>query len=31
MKPPIGFVYDSSGRVVFDPDQQVQRGRALIV
>jgi DNA invertase Pin-like site-specific DNA recombinase len=25
MKPPIGFVYDSSGRVVFDPDQQVQR------
>jgi DNA invertase Pin-like site-specific DNA recombinase len=30
MKPPIGFVYDSSGRVVFDPDQQVQRGVRLL-
>jgi len=25
MKPPIGFVYDGSGRVIFDPDQQVQQ------
>src|SRR6202046_2031673 len=25
MKPPIGFVYDSSGRIVLDPAQQVQR------
>ena len=30
MKPPIGFVYDSSGRVVFEPDQQVQRGVRLL-
>jgi DNA invertase Pin-like site-specific DNA recombinase len=30
MKPPIGFVYDSSGRVVFDPDQQVQRAVRLL-
>ena len=30
MKPPIGFIYDSSGRVVFDPDQQVQRGVRLL-
>jgi DNA invertase Pin-like site-specific DNA recombinase len=30
MKPPIGFVHDSSGRVVFDPDQQVQRGVRLL-
>jgi len=30
MKPPIGFVYESSGRVVFDPDQQVQRGVRLL-
>jgi DNA invertase Pin-like site-specific DNA recombinase len=25
IKPPIGFAYDSSGRVVLDPDQQVQQ------
>ncbi len=30
MKPPIGFVHDSSGRVTFDPDQQVQRGVRLL-
>ena len=30
MKPPIGFVHDSSGHVVFDPDQQVQRGVRLL-
>ena len=30
MKPPIGFAYDSSGRVVFDPDQQVQRAVRLL-
>jgi len=29
MKPPIGFAYDGSGRVVFDPDQQVQRAGCL--
>jgi len=30
MKPPIGFVYDDGGRIVFDPDQQVQRGVRLL-
>jgi len=30
MKPPIGFICDSSGRVVFDPDQQVQRAVHLL-
>ncbi len=30
MKPPIGFVHDSSGHVVFDPDQQVQQGVRLV-
>lgn len=30
MKPPIGFVYDDSGRIVFDPDQQVQRAVRLL-
>lgn len=30
MKPPIGFAYDSNGRVVFDPDQQVQRAVRLL-
>ena len=30
MKPPIGFVYDDSGRAVFDPDQQVQRAVRLL-
>jgi len=30
IKPPIGFVYDDSGRVVFDPDQQVQRAVRLL-
>ncbi len=30
MKPPIGFAHDSSGRVVFDPDQQVQRAVRLL-
>ena len=30
MKPPLGFVYDDSGRIVFDPDQQVQRAVRLL-
>src|SRR5487761_1510753 len=30
MKPPMGFAYDSSGRVVFDPDQQVQGAVRLL-
>lgn len=30
MKPPIGFAYDSNGRIVFDPDQQVQRAVRLL-
>ncbi len=30
IKPPIGFAYDSSGRVVFDPDQQVQHAVRLL-
>jgi len=30
IKPPIGFVYDGGGRVILDPDQQVQQAvRAL--
>jgi len=30
MKPPLGFMYDDSGRMVFDPDQQVQRALRLL-
>src|SRR5271156_2484876 len=30
MKPPLGFVYDDSGRMVFDPDQQVQQAVRLL-
>jgi DNA invertase Pin-like site-specific DNA recombinase len=30
MKLPMGFAYDSSGRVVLDPDQQVQRAVRLL-
>ena len=30
MKPPLGFVYDDSGQMVFDPDQQVQRAVRLL-
>jgi Recombinase/Recombinase zinc beta ribbon domain len=30
MKPPIGFAYDSNGRIVLDPDQQVQRAVRLL-
>jgi DNA invertase Pin-like site-specific DNA recombinase len=30
MKPPLGFVYDDSGRIVLDPDQQVQRAVRLL-
>ena len=30
MKPPLGFVYDDSRRMVFDPDQQVQRAVRLL-
>jgi DNA invertase Pin-like site-specific DNA recombinase len=30
MRPPLGFVYGDSGRMVFDPDQQVQRAVHLL-
>jgi DNA invertase Pin-like site-specific DNA recombinase len=30
MKIPIGYVYDSGGRLVFDPDQQVQQAVRLL-
>lgn len=30
VKPPMGFAHDSSGRIVFDPDQQVQRAVRLL-
>jgi DNA invertase Pin-like site-specific DNA recombinase len=30
MKPPIGFAYDSSGRLMLDPDQQIQRAVHLL-
>jgi DNA invertase Pin-like site-specific DNA recombinase len=30
MKPPLGFVYGDSGRMIFDPDQQVQRAVHLL-
>lgn len=30
MKPPLGFVYDSNGRIAFDPDQQVQGAVRLL-
>lgn len=30
MKPPLGFVYDNSGRMVLDPDQQVQGAVRLL-
>jgi DNA invertase Pin-like site-specific DNA recombinase len=30
MRPPIGFVYDSSGRLGLDPDQQIQRAVHLL-
>lgn len=30
MKPPLGFVHDDSGRMVFDPDQQVQQALRLL-
>src|SRR6516165_1610368 len=30
MKPPLGFVYDDSGRMVFDSDQQVQRAVRML-
>lgn len=30
MKPPLGFTYGDSGRMIFDPDQQVQRAVRLL-
>jgi len=30
IRPPLGFVYDSNGRIVFDPDQQVERAVRLL-
>jgi DNA invertase Pin-like site-specific DNA recombinase len=30
MKPPLGFVYDNSGQMAFDPDQQVQGAVRLL-
>ena len=30
IRPPIGFAYDSAGRLVLDPDQQVQRTLRLL-
>jgi DNA invertase Pin-like site-specific DNA recombinase len=30
IRPPMGFVYDDQGRVVLDPDQQVQRAVRLL-
>jgi DNA invertase Pin-like site-specific DNA recombinase len=30
IRPPLGFVYDDNGRIVFDPDQQVQRAVRLL-
>src|SRR3954451_7415171 len=30
IRPPLGFVYADSGRMVFDPDQQVQRAVRLL-
>jgi DNA invertase Pin-like site-specific DNA recombinase len=30
IRPPMGFVYDDSGRIVLDPDQQVQRAVCLL-
>ena len=30
MKPPIGFIYDPAGRLVFDPDEQIQHAVRLL-
>jgi DNA invertase Pin-like site-specific DNA recombinase len=30
MKPPLGFVYDDNGRLILDPDQQVQQSVRLL-
>ena len=30
IRPPLGFVYDDSGRIAFDPDQQVERAVRLL-
>jgi len=30
IRPPLGFVYDAHGRIVFDPDQQVERAVRLL-
>ena len=30
IRPPLGFVYDDNGRIVFDPDEQVQRAVHLL-
>lgn len=30
MRPPMGYVYDSKGQMVFDPDEQIQRAVRLV-
>ena len=30
IRPPLGFVYDDNGRIIFDPDQQVERAVRLL-
>ena len=30
IRPPIGFVYDAKGRIVLDPDEQIQRAVRLL-
>src|ERR1035441_4263537 len=30
IRPPLGFVYDDNGRIIFDPDQQVERTVRLL-
>lgn len=30
MKPPLGYTYDNNGRLIFDPDQQVQQAVRLL-
>ena len=30
IRPPIGFVYDAQGRIVLDPDEQIQRAVRLL-
>jgi hypothetical protein len=30
VRPPMGFVHDSNGKLVFNPDQQVQKSVRLL-